>query len=544
MPKMLRKLILYAAFSLCLAATAMAQGPFAYIANMYAPPYSGEGFVSVIDTSTNSVVAYINTGGSPSAAVFDPSGTRVYVADNGIWSPRVWVIDTCTNTVVATVPIGTGRVYAAIGLAISPDGRRLYVTEYITNAVYVVDTTTYTQVNAIAVGDMPHGVAVNPAGTRLYVANWGGGSLSVVDTSTETVVKTIPLMLDPPRWFGTNGGSNGVAVNRAGTRVYVTNFNDDSVSVIDATSDTVLALVPVGLAPTGVAVNPEGTRVYVANRYSGTLSVIETSTNTVVATIGDMEQEPTGVAVTPSGEKVYVTAYRSGKVVVIDAATNTIVDRVTQGIGSYSAYGIFIGPANEIVDAVPPVIAPHENLVVEAMSASGAVVNYTSPVWTDTVAGSGVASCAPASGSVFPIGATTVVCTATDGKNVSESYFTVTVRDSTKPTVTATADVTELWPANGKMRQVTVVGMANDGGSGVTASGFYYVVDEYGIIQPAGTFTVDSDGKWSFPVLLEPSRLGTDRDGRLYTIVITVKDVAGNSTTTTLSIVVPHDKGK
>jgi YVTN family beta-propeller protein len=82
-----------------------------------------------------------------------------------------------------------------------------------------------------------------------------------------------------------------VAVNPAGTRLYVTNFflEDNTVSVIDTTTNTVLTTVAVGRDPLGVAVNPAGTRVYVANQTDdgfGDVSVIDTASNTVVATVG------------------------------------------------------------------------------------------------------------------------------------------------------------------------------------------------------------------------------------------------------------------
>ena len=87
---------------------------------------------------------------------------------------------------------------------------------------------------------------------------------------------------------------------------YVTNSEDNTVSVIDTATNTVTATVPVGSYPWGVAVSPDGTKVYVANEGSNTVSVIDTATNTVTATV-DVGINPLGVAVSPDGTKVYVT---------------------------------------------------------------------------------------------------------------------------------------------------------------------------------------------------------------------------------------------
>ncbi|MFA5452116.1 MAG: hypothetical protein WC248_00880, partial [Candidatus Methanomethylophilaceae archaeon] len=64
-----------------------------------------------------------------------------------------------------------------------------------------------------------------------------------------------------------------VAVNPAGTKVYVTNKGAGTVSVIDTSSNTVSATVTVGANPFGAAVNPAGTKVYVTNYGAGTVSV-------------------------------------------------------------------------------------------------------------------------------------------------------------------------------------------------------------------------------------------------------------------------------
>jgi YVTN family beta-propeller protein len=60
---------------------------------------------------------------------------------------------------------------------------------------------------------------------------------------------------------------------------------DNSVSVIDTATNTVIATIPVGKSPIGVGVTPDGSKVYVANFQSNTVSVIDTVTNTVIATI-------------------------------------------------------------------------------------------------------------------------------------------------------------------------------------------------------------------------------------------------------------------
>jgi YVTN family beta-propeller protein len=80
----------------------------------------------------------------------------------------------------------------------------------------------------------------------------------------------------------------------------VTNQFDNTVSVIEAATNTVVATVPVGQGPTGVAITPNGAFAYVTNLFGNTLSVIDIATNTVTATVL-VGLVPVGVAITPSG---------------------------------------------------------------------------------------------------------------------------------------------------------------------------------------------------------------------------------------------------
>ena len=67
----------------------------------------------------------------------------------------------------------------------------------------------------------------------------------------------------------------GVAVDPGTHTVYVTNISDNTVSVIDGSTRTVTAAVPVGKHPRGVAVDPGTHTAYVANSWDNTVSVIE-----------------------------------------------------------------------------------------------------------------------------------------------------------------------------------------------------------------------------------------------------------------------------
>jgi len=116
--------------------------------------------------------------------------------------------------------------------------------------------------------------------------------------------------------------------------------------------------------------------------------------------------------------------------------------------------------------------------------------------------------------------------------------------DVTPPLIGLLVTPAILWPPNGRLVAVTVSGTTSDAGSGVDrSSATYRVEDEYGQVQPSGTMTLDAGGNYSFTVMLQASRSGSDRAGRHYRVIVGVKDNAGNNASDTGVLIVPHDAG-
>jgi YVTN family beta-propeller protein len=103
----------------------------------------------------------------------------------------------------------------------------------------------------------------------------------------------------------------------------VTNYGSSSkndlawkVSVIDSSTDKVIATIPVGVGPNGVAYDPDNGKIYVTNTFSNNISVIDGSNNDVVATIL-VDTHPFGVVYNPDNHDIYVANYDSNTVSAI-----------------------------------------------------------------------------------------------------------------------------------------------------------------------------------------------------------------------------------
>jgi YVTN family beta-propeller protein len=106
---------------------------------------------------------------------------NAYITNNG--ANTVSVIDTATNRVTATVPVGSEPA----GVAVTPDGSKVFVANLDSNTVSVIDTATNGVTATVPVGSAPEGVAVTPDGSKVFVANLFSNTVSVIDTATNRV---------------------------------------------------------------------------------------------------------------------------------------------------------------------------------------------------------------------------------------------------------------------------------------------------------------------------------------------------------------------
>ncbi|WP_405583027.1 Ig-like domain repeat protein [Streptomyces sp. NBC_01190] len=214
---------------------------------------------------------------------------------------------------------------------------------------------------AIAVGGFPTSVAVTPSGLSGYVTNEDDNTVSVISTATNTVIATIPVG-SVPFW---------AAVSPDGLSVYVTNSGGNTVSVISTATNTVTTTIPVGSVPLGIAVAPSGLLAYVANSADGTVSVISTVTNTLTATI-PVGTAPFGVAIAPNGLLVYVTNSGGNTVSVISTATNTVTATIPVGT---APFGVAVTP-----DGLYAYVANNGDNTVSVISTATNTVTATVPV--------------------------------------------------------------------------------------------------------------------------------------------------------------------
>ena len=171
-------------------------------------------------------------------------------------------------------------------------------------------------------------------GARAYVTLVNDNVVTVLSTSTNTVIDTDPEA-DGVQHIPVGDRPRGIAISPDGNEAYVANAGDDNVSVINTTTKTVVATISVGREPQGVAFAPDGAAVYVTNIKDNTVSVIDTATRTQTTTIAvGRSPQSIAAAVTPNGPRAYVPNFDDNTVTVIDLTTHTpLPDPIVVGEG-------------------------------------------------------------------------------------------------------------------------------------------------------------------------------------------------------------------
>jgi YVTN family beta-propeller protein len=234
---------------------------------------------------------------------FSPDGSRIYLSNvNGDIKVFAVAEDKFVSPLFsialppANAPGRKGEI--PTGIAVSPDGKKLYVALNLSNRLAELDAATGKVLRIWEVGAAPFDVVV--AGKKIYVSNWGGRR-AAADGVTGPAGLGTRVRVDPVRFIASEG----------------------SVSVINLDRTNQIEIIT-GLHACALALSPNGKFLVVANAGSDTLSVIDTRTDKIVETIfarqspGDpFGAQPNALVFDKSGKKLFVCNGTQNAVAVV-----------------------------------------------------------------------------------------------------------------------------------------------------------------------------------------------------------------------------------
>jgi DNA-binding beta-propeller fold protein YncE len=229
--------------------------------------------LAAIDAETGDTLGVVPVGRRPIGVTAPPRTGKVYSADER--SNQLTVVSKDDFSVVTTIPTGPFPHH----LMHNKHGDRIYVAEYNSRVVGVVDTGTDTRIGGIVASDDPqartHAVWIARNDRDLYATNEGlttssPGTLSKLDAETGELVWEIPIGNRPSEVLVTPDGKTG----------YVTVRNDNVVKVLDLGRDgpTILAEVPIGTQPDTMRLTKDRGTLVVGLRSVPQLALMDTET--------------------------------------------------------------------------------------------------------------------------------------------------------------------------------------------------------------------------------------------------------------------------
>lgn len=266
-------------------------------------------------------------------------------------SGDITIIDGSTWKVVATVPVGK----RPRGITASADGRSVFVAlsgtpvsgppaldakgnpilhkgdddddddkkaDKSADGIALVDLAGRRLVKKLRVGSDPEQFALSQDGQRLYVSNEDVGTTSILNIGTGKVEQIVPVHREP----------EGVGIRPDGRVFYVTCENDGEIFAIDAQSYEVITHFNVGGRPRSIDFLPNGTRAFIPSESSGEVHLVDTFNHKVLKSVTLPKGcRPMCLKVAPNGLRVYVSTGRAGSICVLDPVTLQVLKSIKVG---------------------------------------------------------------------------------------------------------------------------------------------------------------------------------------------------------------------
>ena len=251
------------------------------------------------------VAGFTATGSLPKGVTVSPDGTRLYVTNYGQHNRRnISVYDASDLHRIEEIDV-PGIVVES---AIAPDGRTLYVSNFTRSTVQFVDLATRTVTREVQTsGRNPKILVLSVDGRRLFAANWSSANVTEIDTATGTVVRTLQAGLNP----------RGMALTRDG-KLFVANFFGHTIDVFEgATLGQHHRIERVCHVPRHLVLSPDEHTLYVSCLGSNELLAMNPDNGHIEHRVL-VGSAPKAADVSSDGRFVFTANYGGSSVSVVD----------------------------------------------------------------------------------------------------------------------------------------------------------------------------------------------------------------------------------
>ncbi|MCZ8517609.1 bifunctional YncE family protein/alkaline phosphatase family protein [Paenibacillus filicis] len=275
---------------------------------------NGKQTVQVLDASNGDLIQELELSGAGLGVgpglTFSHDGSRVYLATANMNTVVVFGWDSAQSklAIQKTLPLPSGTYPQ--GVAVSPDDKTVYVSGQYSRKLVAVDVASG-QTTQASVGSYPFGIVLSEDGHTAYISNQGENTLSVFSVDGLTLTPKSPITV------GTH--PNNLLLDAKKQRLFVANGDNDTVSVVDTSSNAVTDTIslmpykdaPAGTQPTNLTLSPDGNTMYVTGGGNNDVAVVDVSNKGSFGRVKGLIPTgwyPTGVQVAPDGKLLVTSA--------------------------------------------------------------------------------------------------------------------------------------------------------------------------------------------------------------------------------------------
>jgi YVTN family beta-propeller protein len=300
----------------------------------------GEGYIAFFDPETGEQVAKVNEGGIIAhELVTSPDGRFAYVpiySDANVGGPgtdgrNIVVIDVAARKVVDSIDFDRGvRPHFPVWSA--KDGL-IYVTTEAANSVGIVDPQARKVIGSIPTGEAAsHNVAISHDARRGYTSNVFAGTVSVLDLQARKPIASIPISVDgTPLEAARKWKVQRISISADDHMVFTSDWTKPRLAVIDTTTNTVKAWVPLPSPGYGSVSTSDGRWLLVASPGASKVAVVDLKTMTLARTI-DVPPTPQEIILRPDEQVAYVSCDKAQKIAVIRLSDWTVEKLMNTGV--------------------------------------------------------------------------------------------------------------------------------------------------------------------------------------------------------------------
>ncbi len=274
----------------------------------------------VLDGTSNAIIDTLETGILPwNSMIWEKEHNQVWVGNQGFENLPGYTIDGFSADSLQhqfKTPIG----FTPFAAVLNPATNKYYCVGRSDNYTVIFNINNPDSIMMKETGECVWDILLNPLENKIYCANNRGRDVSIIDGTTDSIIARLPL----------NADAKALAFNQTDNKVYVSSALyplSGYVTVIDGPTNAILTTIPVPLLPNTILWNSIDNKLYISSYQESTITLLDAQVDTILTTIST-DGFPWSLVHNSTDDKIYCNVEGNGEIIVIDGATDEVITTI------------------------------------------------------------------------------------------------------------------------------------------------------------------------------------------------------------------------